>query len=139
MLTGEQRFTLLPPSDIAFLGEANFPSARHHFDDLSGEWSVDLDPAARGEMATASAIQLDPTDVVGARRGHGAFASASPVTVTVLAEQMLYIPALWYHTAVSAKPGDGVSIAVNYRYESTDGPSLACHRLARALAGLESE
>ena len=61
VLTGEKTFTLLPPSDIAFLGEKSFPSARHCYDQAAGAWGCKLDhDETTGAVETVPWIELDP-------------------------------------------------------------------------------
>ena len=95
VLSGEKIFTLLPPSDIAFLGEKHYPSARHRYDTAAGHWTTPLDHDETGKVETVPWIELDPGgDSEVAKRLHPDFEHASAVTVTVKAGQTLYIPAM---------------------------------------------
>ena len=66
MLRGQKTFTLLPPSDIAYLDEALYPSARYCYEEQAGEWStvLDVDSTGSKESDMVPWIALDPGDPV---------------------------------------------------------------------------
>ena len=66
MLRGQKTFTLLPPSDIAYLDEAMYPSARYRYEEQVGEWStvLDIDTVNGKERNMVPWIALDPGDPV---------------------------------------------------------------------------
>ena len=66
VLRGQKTFTLLPPSDIAYLDEAMYPSARYHYEEQVGEWStvLDIDTVNDKESNMVPWIALDPGDPV---------------------------------------------------------------------------
>lgn len=99
VVRGAKRFTLLPPGDILWMYEREYPSYRYRSraDDPD---AFDIVPDAAGDGGDGASsrvpwIPVDPTKPDLSR--FPLFANATPVTVTVRAGEVLYLPALWYH------------------------------------------
>lgn len=127
VVRGSKHFTLLPPSDAAFLREGDYPPARYRFDASSGRFAVDRE---EGEDAVPW-IAVDPLHPDLARFPE--FAQASPVQVTVRAGEILYLPAMWHHRVAQS---DG-TVSVNYWHDMHFGAAYVYYNLARSI-GLAS-
>jgi len=114
VLEGEKIFTLLPPSDVAFLPTRRVPMRRYAVDSSVSfppkRSDVVLIDEQGGEVL--SWIDLDPEDPL-AREQYPPFALASPLRVHVQKGEVLYLPALWYHRVTQSR----LTIAVNYWIE----------------------
>eukprot|EP01048_Picozoa_sp_COSAG05_P012738 COSAG05_NODE_1300_length_5243_cov_15.420101_5_plen_460_part_00 len=149
VISGAKTFTLLPPSDIAFMGEAEYPSASYKF--ARGSWGIvpDLKASAgtpdqsqqqQQQQQTVPWVALDPAATGSTREAIlqecPQFARARPITVTVAAGEALYLPALWYHR-VGSVSGE-VTIALNYWHDMHFGAMFMYHNLVQRLAPLLS-
>lgn len=117
VISGEKTFTLMPPTDVAFLEEKEYPSAQYI---VNGDGKED----ASGHIPrlslskeccpypTVSWIDCDPNDPLVLQK-HPRFSRAHPVRCTVQPGEILYIPAMWYHRVSQTK----LTIAVNYWYD----------------------
>ena len=112
---GEKTFTLLPPTDIQFLKEGEFPTRRYKVDKSSPGGIVYTDVSLTAEGCPCEVLQwidveVDKTthfeDMPKHRRLH-------PICCTVRPGEILYIPAMWYHQVSQTT----LTIAVNYWYE----------------------
>ncbi|CEQ40537.1 SPOSA6832_02173, partial [Sporobolomyces salmonicolor] len=184
VLRGSKTFTLLPPSEAYCVHERLYPHAAYAYADADSPPSPADAPAPDGPASeprgasrgafslvrTTPArlvpwIALDPTTPAAreeaAAAGEGAYpryALARPMTVTLEAGDVLYLPALWYHHVTQVPgwgprragavegEGEGVkaAIAVNWwtdmKYEGV-GYSMArlVRRLVLGLDGREGE
>lgn len=105
VIRGEKTFTLIPPTDRPFVPYQTYPLARWHQKDDNGSFDV-ID-----EEGTVPWVAVDP--IHPDLNAHPEFSNAKPVTVTVKAGEMLYLPSLWFHH-VQQSHG---CIAVNYWYD----------------------
>ncbi|GAA5940842.1 hypothetical protein JCM1841_003443 [Sporobolomyces salmonicolor] len=184
VLRGSKTFTLLPPSEAYCVHERLYPHAAYAYADADSPPSPADAPApdgpaseprgaSRGAFSLVRStparlvpwIALDPTTPAAreeaAAAGEGAYpryALARPMTVTLEAGDVLYLPALWYHHVTQVPgwgprragavegEGEGVkaAIAVNWwtdmKYEGV-GYSMArlVRRLVLGLDGREGE
>ncbi len=122
-MRGVKKFTLLPPTDTAFLGEKDFPLAQYQRDSKTGGFKVV--PATAGE--TVRWIPVDPDDpkrfppnAPCLERARPAM--VSPVRCEVRPGEVLYLPSLWFHRV--SQSGDCV-IAVNFWYDMEFGARWA--------------
>ena len=108
VVTGQKRFRLLPPTSQPFLHEQLYKQAVYN---KGEEWEVkplDEDsipwiPVDLGDMDLKKFPKLQ---------------HVRPITVTVSAGELLYLPALWYHQVEQEDDQVGRCIAVNYWYDS---------------------
>ncbi|GAA5970605.1 hypothetical protein JCM21900_004800 [Sporobolomyces salmonicolor] len=179
VLRGSKTFTLLPPTEAYCVHERLYPHAAYAYAYADSPPSAANAPAPDGPASdprgafslvrTTPArrvpwIALDPTTTPAAREDAAAegayprYALARPMTVTLEAGDVLYLPALWYHHVAQvpgwgprragAAEGEGqgvqAAIAVNWwtdmKYEGV-GYSMArlVRRLVLGLDGREGE
>ena len=129
VIRGIKTFTLLPPTDVKFLGERAFPSGSYHLHPNGTFDIVRDDPNMVVPWCEVDPAQPDLNKFP-------RFKHASPVHIEVKAGETLFLPALWYHRVGSK---DGLTIAVNYWYEMTFGPVYTAYQLARRMSGLKLE
>jgi jumonji domain-containing protein 7 len=115
VIRGSKTLTLLPPWDVHRLRRADVPVGRYIKDTNTG-WRVALHGDVRIRWATA-----EPKDL-----GDG----PPPLTVTLHAGDVLYLPALWAHHVCQT---DG-TIAVNWWHDMRYGSSYAMHRFLQRLS-----
>ncbi|CAN0015773.1 unnamed protein product, partial [Hapterophycus canaliculatus] len=139
VLRGEKHFTLLPPSDVLFLYEQDFPQGRYRqtrdADDVPGEEGRGRRAGSRKgkfevdmEDGTVPWIPVDP-DFPDLEK-YPLFRYASPVKCRVGPGDILYLPALWYHR-VSQK---GITVAVNYWHDMQFDHKYVNYRFLQSLA-----
>lgn len=101
VVTGEKRFTLLPPCAIAYLNEREYPTATFttRKDTLSEYpgWGLQLETDT-----TTPWIDISPDEL-----------ETKGIECLVKEGQVLYLPALWYHQVAQS----GRTIAVNYWHD----------------------
>ena len=146
VVRGEKRFSLLPPQEGHLLRRRRFPAATYRPAAASGggegggggggggggsglELALDDPP----EQQLWSALDLERE---GARHG------APPITATVRAGELLYLPALWWH-AVSQRGGGGggggdgaggSTIAINLWYDPAEAlTDAAAEAMVKAI------
>lgn len=113
VISGEKIFTLLPPTDIAFLPERTYPTLRYSADNITHEAERRLELTNEGcPTEELSWIPLDPDDPL-ATNIHPPFAYAHPLRCHLRAGEVLYIPAMWYHRVSQTC----MTIAVNMWYD----------------------
>ncbi|BFZ55424.1 hypothetical protein PYCC9005_002465 [Savitreella phatthalungensis] len=99
-VTGRKRFILWPPEDVAFMREREYPSGRYRAD-----MTID-----RSEVPVAWPMPAWPPD-----------ARASPMQVTLNEGELLYLPAMWWHSVrqVDSRGRDGPPrcLSVNWWYD----------------------
>jgi peptidyl-lysine (3S)-dioxygenase / protease len=121
VVSGAKTFTLLPPTDVAFLPERLYPAFRHHLRPSSdGRKHTASDRIRRDDLVLerdesigeVSWVSLDPDDphVLDV---YPDFCHAHPLRVTVYPGEILFIPSLWYHRVSQ----DCLTIAINYWYD----------------------
>lgn len=122
VLRGEKQFTLLPPSDVLFLYEQEYPQGRYRQRDDRNGFEVLM------EENTVSWIPVDPACPDLSR--YPLFRYASPVQCNVGPGDILYLPALWYHRVAQK----GITIAVNYWHDMQFDFKYVYYRFLQALA-----
>mmetsp|Transcript_90797 Transcript_90797/g.243167 ORF Transcript_90797/g.243167 Transcript_90797/m.243167 type:complete len:213 (-) Transcript_90797:12-650(-) len=123
VVRGVKRFVLLPPTDVSWLEEKQFRSARYvrTADGFAVEEEDDVVPW----------IEVDPAAPEQIAAPH--FERCSPVFVEVREGETLFVPALWYHRVTQSE----VTIAVNRWYDMDfQSPVFFLYQLVRDLAGL---
>ena len=111
---GKKHFVLLPPVDMACVGEQVLPAATYAFDQSlsedtnSGKLVPTLDdPPAETPFAT-----WDPDKP--SHRGTDFSHLCKLLKVKLDPGDMLYLPALWYHKVSQSCGDEDVCVAVNY-------------------------
>jgi peptidyl-lysine (3S)-dioxygenase / protease len=119
VLSGEKTFTLLPPSDAAFLPVHDYPTLRHTINDPASSPSHRLKREDLGHAPsecpsdTLSWIAVD-VDAPEAQEAHPElFQHINPIRCTVRAGETLYLPAMWYHQVSQTT----LTVSINYWYE----------------------
>ncbi|CAM9666830.1 unnamed protein product [Ectocarpus fasciculatus] len=131
VVRGEKHFTLLPPSDVLFLYEQEYPQGRYrqrrNVDGGEGEgrgggFEVEM------EEGKVPWIPVDPAcpDL----EKYPLFRFASPVHCRVGPGDILYLPSLWYHR-VSQR---GITVAVNYWHDMQFDHKYVHYRFLQTLA-----
>jgi jumonji domain-containing protein 7 len=108
VVTGQKRFRLLPPTSQPFLHEQFYKQAVYHKQDKWEVKPLDEDPIPW--------IPVDLGDID--LQKFPKLQQVRPITVTVSAGEVLYLPALWYHQVEQEDDQMGRCIAVNYWYDS---------------------
>eukprot|EP00752_Nemacystus_decipiens_P010892 g9685.t1 len=129
VVRGEKLFTLLPPSDVLFLYEQEYPSGRYRYRQRNGEnggrggFEVELEGGT-----TVPWIPVDPAcpDL----DKYPLFRHASPIQCRVGPGDILYLPALWYHRVAQK----GITIAVNYWHDMQFDHKYVYYRFLQTLA-----
>ncbi|CBN79281.1 conserved unknown protein [Ectocarpus siliculosus] len=132
VVRGEKHFTLLPPSDVLFLYEQEYPQGRYRQrrsvdggegEGRGGEFEVEM------EEGKVPWIPVDPAcpDL----EKYPLFRFASPVHCRVGPGDILYLPSLWYHR-VSQR---GITVAVNYWHDMQFDHKYVHYRFLQTLAG----
>lgn len=112
VISGAKTFTLLPPTDAAFLPERTFETIRYRACDESNP-AGSLQLTKEGcPSQSLSWIPLDPDDPNVCEK-FPKFARTHPLRCTVYPGEVLYIPAMWYHRVSQIQP----TIAVNFWYD----------------------
>ena len=132
VVRGTKTFTLLPPSDVRYLGERAFPSASYKHNSITGDFDIIVDQY-KDDIVVVPWCEVDPLHPNLTTNSN--FQYASPLHIEVNAGETLFIPALWYHRVGSKN----VTIAVNYWYEMSFGPVYTSYQLARRLSNLKPE
>jgi jumonji domain-containing protein 7 len=120
VLSGEKTFTLLPPTDVAFLPSKSYPTLRHTVSETAAASPShrlkisDLDHSSAGCPSEDLAWIGVDVDALGAEKEHAElFARVRPIRCTVKAGETLYIPSMWYHQVSQTQ----LTISINYWYE----------------------
>jgi jumonji domain-containing protein 7 len=127
VLHGEKTFTLLPPSDIACLHEAEFQPARYQY--IGEEWKI-IPLTSEDKVKW---VPVDPDAADDDPRSSSSFPRAkyiSPVRCVVRAGECLYIPALWFHQVSQL----GQCVAVNYWHDMQFDNRYVMYKAIEALA-----
>jgi jumonji domain-containing protein 7 len=130
VVQGEKTFTLLPPTDIQYLREEEFPTRRYKVNRSSSSGGIaytDVVLATEGcpsEVLQWIDIEIDTSthfeDMPKHRRLH-------PICCTVRPGEILYIPAMWYHQVSQ----NSLTIAINYWYEMKFDFRYVFYQMAR--------
>jgi hypothetical protein len=91
--------------------EKVFPSAR---------WTPLEDPTQltiKPVDGTTPWLTVDPSSISESGNEDPLLRSCKPLVVTLLPGEVLYLPALWFHSVSQITNSDGLCIAVNYWYD----------------------
>jgi jumonji domain-containing protein 7 len=120
VISGAKTFTLLPPTDIAFLPINTYPTARYQANPNPNYTKHSIQDEYILELTTCNCpseqiewIPIDPNKRVSAVQRHPWFRYTRPLHCTVYPGEMLYIPAMWYHRVSQ----ECKTVAVNYWYD----------------------
>ena len=127
VLSGEKTFVLLPPTDIAFMPENEYPTLIHSIKNKELIMNSNLEPSLHerlklNDMELADSycpspfvswIPIDPLYPDECIAKYPPFKYATPIYCTVKAGELLYIPSMWYHRVSQTC----LTIAVNYWYD----------------------
>ena len=146
VVAGAKTFTLLPPTDAAFLHVTRCAAVRYAHDDAAcaggggggascSAWSA----ACEGQAAAAAAAQGVPWVAVDPDApdlaAYPRFAHASPLRCVLREGETLYLPALWYHQVGVAPGEEGLTIAVNSWFEMAFGVPHVAQQMLVGLVG----
>lgn len=129
VLDGQKRFTLCPPGDAPFLYERVLACADFQYQEDESRWL-----ALESSESTPWIVSyvLDSSDT-GTLATYPDLVHTHPVSVDVNAGDLLYLPALWYHSVTQTRE----TVAINYWYDMRfESPTWIYCRL---LERLESE
>ncbi|KAI9103303.1 jmjC domain-containing protein 7 [Phlyctochytrium arcticum] len=138
VVAGQKTFTLLPPSSSGFLYDQSFPLAKYvpHGDPngANTSWGIcPLDPAQNTPWSPIDPLRPDPVR-------HPLYTKyCQPLTVTLQAGQILYLPSLWHHhVQQTSEKLDGftAAVAVNFWYDMDYSSRYAHACLVRRLGML---
>jgi len=111
VVCGEKHFTLLPPTDLLYLYERPYESARYKFNEINRKW--DIIPEEINSLVPWISVDPDKPNV----EKYPLSANLKPYHCTVKAGEILYLPSLWYHKVAQKGDAEGKTIAVNYWYD----------------------
>ena len=121
VVKGRKHFTLLPPSDVAFLYEGEYQSARYVHGSTAmspsstgkllqykrhPSWLIEMEP----ETSTTPWIPVEPLEPDYEK--YPLSSHLAPIECVIEPGEMLYLPALWYHRATQLCE----TVSVNYWY-----------------------
>ena len=123
-IVGSKTFYLIPPSEYACLKgtkvkgtllnilEKVFPSAR---------WTPSEEDPPKLTIkpldGTTPWLTVDPSSISESDNEDPLLRSCKPLVATLLPGEVLYLPALWFHSVSQVTNSDGLCIAVNYWYD----------------------
>lgn len=121
VISGEKIFTLFPPTDIAFLCEKKFITRKYA---INSDVVLDTkDKRIKKRDIHISDINLpsdtltwisdNPDRPMQTLLANDSYKYTHPITCTVRAGEVLYIPAMWYHQVTQNQ----LTIAVNFWYD----------------------
>ena len=135
VVRGTKTFKLMPPSDVFRMHIGTYQTAQYA---RARHCSLELRPCE-----PASEVRWCPIDTTAhdleARRRHPLFWDADlpgPLTVTVIAGEVLYLPALWFH---EVQQSCGPVVAVNYWHDMRFEQPYALFGLVERLCGSTDE
>ncbi len=120
--SGQKIFTICPPADAIFIKENLFPTGVFRRDENNG-WTVDVQIVNGDE--DVDKVRWIEADIERIMEGQSSqsrieylakfplLEHAHPIQVHVEAGDMLYLPALWYHSVTQSCE----TVAVNYWYD----------------------
>jgi hypothetical protein len=124
VLSGEKVFTVCPPADAPFLYERECPAGTFVSSgkDGSGDWRVQQQQDSQSDDAPSQSAPATVRWIAANvhrknEEQHLAdfplLAYTHPITIKVRAGEMLYLPALWFHSVTQTKE----TVAINYWYD----------------------
>lgn len=116
VMSGQKTFTLLPPTDCAFLPEIKVKTMKYQLNDNVTSRRIskhDLE-LVNYSNEYISWCPIDPNDdLTEVLQIYPELLHINPIKCCVNAGEILYIPAMWYHRVSQ----NGLTIALNYWYE----------------------
>lgn len=117
VISGEKTFTLLPPTDVAFIPEKTYPTAKYvatknEDSEIPNDWRLAL---SREDLPADELCwtPLDPENPASVEQFPRFKKYAHPIQVTVSAGETLYIPSMWYHRVSQNE----LTVSVNFWYD----------------------
>lgn len=127
VVKGQKNFTLLPPADIYFLNQTEYPSGRFKYNKDENEWDITLDdgviPWIPGNPDCEEHYLKYPS-----------LEFTSPLHVCVKPGEMLYLPSINYHQVAQQKNEDESTIAINYWFDMKYDMKFNYFKLIESLA-----
>ena len=113
VLSGEKIFTLCPPADVFCLYERECQSGR--FDSSKGRWKVvpNLDSDGKPSTVRWVAANVNEKENPAVLKEFPLLQYAHPLEVVVKTGDMLYLPALWFHSVTQSCE----TVGINYWYD----------------------
>lgn len=134
VISGEKTFTLLPPTDIAFMPESTFPTMRYHALNSESPWEKLILTQEGCPASSLSWIPLDPDDP-DVKLKYPMFSLAHPIRCKLQPGDVLYIPAMWYHRVSQTK----LTVSVNFWYDQRFDFRYAFYSTVQKLCGSQDD
>ena len=115
VIKGQKHFTLYPPTNLPFLYQKFYPTARYEMNEKE-----EFDVKITNEDLKVPWISVDPKNPNFEKYPN--FKFATPYSVTLEPGDMLYLPSLWFHQVEQSVDKNGEMIAVNFWYDMEYGP-----------------
>ena len=116
VIKGCKTFTLFPPSDVAFLPVQSFETARYEVVVTEENSAIghELKPKIKkDDLCITNKDCPSKIDWIGVDVDDVTLKCAHPLRVQVMAGEVLYIPAMWFHRVSQTT----LTISVNYWYD----------------------
>lgn len=129
VIAGEKHFTLLPPTDLYWLGRQWFNKA--HYKRSADGTGFDIVPepdAPKVPWFPADIEAADAKAADGRLPAHFRPDKLRPLRIVLKKGESLYLPSLWYHRVAQKPDADGRVIAVNFWYDMPFGPNYTYFR-----------
>jgi len=107
VIRGIKHFTLFPPTEAHYLREKAYKHASYHRQNPSSPLA--LTPSSSSDRVRWSSV-IDPSIP-------GSVPGASPIKISVLAGETLYLPPGWWHHVRQSTDHTGTCIALNWWYD----------------------
>lgn len=127
VVKGWKKFILIPPTDLPFVPYENYQAAVFK-ENKDGEFDI-VDDFETGKVPWVAINPLKPN-----LEKYPQYSQASPISVTVNAGQILYLPSLWFHH-VQQSHG---CIAVNYWYDMEYDIKYNYYKFVESIVDLAS-
>ncbi|KAH9117179.1 hypothetical protein LEN26_012763 [Aphanomyces euteiches] len=137
VVRGRKHFTLLPPSDVAFLYETEYPTGRYVHKNTTTprdfnrpcrdhpSWSIEM---KEDETETTPWIPVDPLKPDTTK--YPLAKHIVPLEVTLEVGETLYLPSLWYHRATQLCE----TVSVNYWHDMEFDAKYAYYNFVHGVA-----
>lgn len=129
VIRGAKTFTLLPPTDIAFLPENTYPTMRYECANSSDRTRSLVLTDDGCPASSIKWIPLDPDDP-GVCEKYPTFSNTHPIRCTVCPGEILYIPAMWYHRVSQEE----LTVAINFWYDQRFDFRYVFHSVVQQLS-----
>jgi jumonji domain-containing protein 7 len=145
VISGEKVFTLLPPTDIAFLPETEYDTLKYEIVRQQARASEEENTTiiAKQDLVLTSRHSLNPTlrwigldpDHPDALKHHPKFKHAHPILCKVRAGEVLYIPSMWLHRVTQTS----LTVAVNYWFDQRFDFRYVFYQTVKNIANAKEE